>query len=323
MLSSFHIKRTFTRTKMINFYEILRINKYSPIELVNEAYNNIKKAHEDERNELLDMVEIAYKTLSNKESKDEYDHYMKNDSHYEEKKWNLNDSPSNKGTNHKDNHINTEYSGSDIVHTERISIKDAYTGVSYRKIIINQLKYDICNECNGTGDGFSCKYCGGTGERVYKSIEKTVNIKEFTLENDCFLFKNEGNLYPNSIDKYDKRYYGDLIIRFSVYNEGNERLIGKDIVSSMKLSVKEALSLCLNENEDAFLTKTHHSLLKGEINMNIQRKDLVEFRYLIKKGGFYDRNLNEYGDYIVEIRLDYSNIENLSSEMKRRLGELI
>lgn len=40
MLSSFNLMRTFTRTKMVNFYEILRINKYSPIELVNKAYNN-------------------------------------------------------------------------------------------------------------------------------------------------------------------------------------------------------------------------------------------------------------------------------------------
>lgn len=80
------------------------------------------QALEDERNELLDMVEIEYQTLSNKKSKDEYDHYMRNDSHYEEKKQNFNDSHTNKDTNHKDIHINIEYSEQDIAHTERISI---------------------------------------------------------------------------------------------------------------------------------------------------------------------------------------------------------
>lgn len=73
-------KKHFTKSFQANFYEVLRIDKFSSIETVKLAYTKILENHsEEEDKDLMYIVNLAFETLTDPNSKEDYDMYMKND----------------------------------------------------------------------------------------------------------------------------------------------------------------------------------------------------------------------------------------------------
>ena len=83
---------TLRRTRNIDFYEILGVEKGSSVDQIKLAYLKLVKQYHPDVNkdsgsdDKFKTISIAYEALSNKTNKDAYDSHMKNDPSYEE--WN-------------------------------------------------------------------------------------------------------------------------------------------------------------------------------------------------------------------------------------------
>ena len=277
-----NITKNFTRTKQINFYEVLKIDKFSSIDKVIKAYNEISKNHSQEDVEVMHMVNLAYETLSDKVNKEMYDNYMLNDRafdnweykdgiycgessriDYKRKHWKdsiYNNKTNNNYNNQQTYNRNNLFKGSDIEYTLNISNLEAIRGNNKKEILINNIRCYTCTTCLGFKTKTKNKY----------------NVKK------CLYCNNFSNNYKQKCTKCNNTGY-----------------IIKD-----KCNTCNGKGLTINES---FTEKI-------EIPPNVNNNDIIILKH---KGNIYPdlddfENKHLFGDLIIKIKVECSIDNNIN-----------
>lgn len=190
--------------KNINYYSILEINHDSSYKEIKKSYYKLSFKYHPDRNKdielkLFNEITEAYKVLSNKELKDEYDLksiYGKNyneefemfdvdyDFNYDTSKQKLEDFKKNK-VNNIQIEVDDSFDGS-LIYDRWVSCKSCdSTGKDLKskieikdnngKVIRTFEPDDGCDFCEGTGkeyNGLPCSFCNGQGQVGLNNCKK-------------------------------------------------------------------------------------------------------------------------------------------------------
>ena len=300
----------FTKTTQINFYEILRIDKNSSLEKIQESYDNIVKHHSDDK-ELIFMVNMAYETLSNKESKQSYDQFMINDPAFEE--WNFRDNIYCRESSRQD-HINRNQREQKTSY--KVDLEPETLDLFVDKLLIfddlfrehqeiNTYRREMCIECKGRktkdknafisfccsnencskcfGSGFSitnpCEVCNGKGFLNNKNFKIKVELREINFQNlKPVLFKQEGSISKNLIRK------GDLYVKFLFQKMLNSFGGTEFNIESGNLVYYKSIELrdVIKHDTHSFKIQTMNGIKEIKISSN----DIIKGKYMIPNTGF-------------------------------------
>lgn len=271
----------FTRTFQINFYEVLRIDKFSSIEKVNEAYKNILENHSEDK-DLMFSVNLAYETLSNKDSKNFYDDFIKNDPSFDD--WKFKDNIYCKDSdrvrvqyNHNNFNIKEEFQNqninidSNIEHNAEISLSDYLNIIKLQKanikMIINKTRIIKCDlksndkdKCNN-----NCFQCKNKKYGILNSFELDLELGNINFNKQLLVpfmghynYKNDKNLNMN------EQNFGDLLINFKILHNENYELdfLNKD------QSIKSE-SIFSKENYNQYIIDKYKCLIQIRNNYDI------------------------------------------------------
>jgi DnaJ family protein A protein 2 len=329
---------------MVNYYDILGIPKNASPEDIKRAYKKLAvKHHPDKGGDEKKFQDInnAYDVLTNKEKKENYDRTGD-----ENRRGGMGPTGPT-GPNPHDifahffgrghgghpgnQHMNRSHKCNDIIHTYKISLRDAFNGVK-KQIKIKTKAYHFdklkeCENCQGTGKvknvknmgvftqifETACDLCKGTGiidkdNSASYDIEKLVHliIPKGVNDGHNIIHKELGEQPKRKIDKP-----GDLIFKIQVLPNDVFTRIGNDLHSSIKID---------------FIS----SITGANIRYNIMDEDIFEFntnrfnivypdkKYKIENKGMYI-NDNKRGDLYLTFDIEYPILSNEQRDKIRQI----
>lgn len=309
---------------MVDYYQILGLDKNATKDDVVKAYRNLAKQHHPDRNignkeaeEKFKKIQEAYDILSDDEKRNQY--------------------------NNPFNNINLDFDifkqasiqkGNDIFVQVNLTLKEACFGITKE---IQYQRGKICVDCQGIGfeNLTSCNHCNGTGKI------KKVFQQPFQFELLCPTCQGSGKVYKNVCKICNgKKIYGSdlrkLNVKFPIGITEQNNLIIDQEGELCTSGVNGNLVIAIKFLKDIDFQKTNNDLicekvisyttfvLGGSVEVETIENEKIEIKIpagtqvgtnlRIKGKGFCQLNNKEFrGDLITRLNIEIpKNISDLS-----------